>query len=101
MADVTEKQIAELEQLLAEADPRPWRVEHNSDDVEVVAIEHPTGTVLLESEDEPGAWDEETREQILKNLTLAATARNLLPAILAELKRHRGADPAVIVPRKK
>jgi hypothetical protein len=97
VTDVTEKQLAGLEQMLAEADPLPWRVEHTNDDVEMVTIEYPGGTVLLEMEDEPGAWDEETRDQIVRNLTLAATARNLLPTILAELRRHRAADRPVIV----
>jgi hypothetical protein len=102
MADVTDKQLAELEQLLSEVSPRPWRVEHSdTDDIEVVAVLHPHGTVCMEAEDEAGAWEDDTRDTIVWDLTLAAKARNLLPAILAELKRHRGADPAVIVHRKK
>jgi hypothetical protein len=95
---VTDKQLAELEQLLAAASPPPWRAEHSdTDDIEAVALLHPHGTVCMEAEDAAGAWEDETRDTIVRDLTLAAEARNILPAIFAELKRHRGADRPHIV----
>jgi hypothetical protein len=97
MADITDEQFARLEQQLAEASPLRWSVEQTDTDITTVSIVYPRGTLCAELEDESGAWDDETRAQVVADLTLAAEARNLLPAILAELRRHRGPDRPIVV----
>jgi hypothetical protein len=99
MPDLSESRLAELDRLLAEADPRPWRVEHHDDDIESYWIAWRDGEVCVVQESEPDDFDDETRPRIVANLSLAAAAVNALPALLRELRRRRdaaGADRPVI-----
>jgi hypothetical protein len=98
MPDLSDSRLADLERLYADR-PGRWTVQHAKDGTEAYWIESPRGTVCEVEEVEPGEWDADTRAEILGDLTLAAEARNALPALLAELRRRRAADadPPVVV----
>lgn len=86
---ITDSYLSELERLGDAAAPGPWTADHTRADVESYAVIHPTGTVCIESEDQPGDFDQELRDLMAADFAFIAAARVAIPALVAEVRRLR------------
>ena len=99
MPDLTDEQLTELERLDAEGDGLPWYVEHQDEEEEAFSVCRPYGEVCWYSEGDEGDFDDEIRGMIQRNFALVAAARNALRPLIAEVRRQRRADAAIVVAR--
>jgi hypothetical protein len=90
---VTDADLAEFDRVAAAAPAGPWRVEYYTDgSVESYAIEADAGPVLAIDPEFLEDLEAEPRAEIEAALALTAVARTALPALVAEVRRLRGAD---------
>jgi hypothetical protein len=88
-ANITDADLSELQRLSNAAAPGPWEVDHTKSDVESYAVVHAGGTVCLESEEQPGDFDQDLRDMIAADFAFIAAARTAVPALVAEVRRLR------------
>jgi hypothetical protein len=87
--NMTDADLRELERLSNAAAPGPWAVDHVKAGVESYAVIHAGGTICVESEGEPGDFDQELRDMIVADFAFIAAAREAVPKLVAEVRRLR------------
>jgi hypothetical protein len=88
-ANITDADLSELQRLSNAAAPAPWTLEHVKADVESYAVIHSGGTICVESEEQPGDFDQDLRDMIAADFAFIAAARSAVPALVAEVRRLR------------
>jgi len=99
---LTDAEPTELDRVIAAAPAGPWTAEHYTDGgVDTFAVESDAGPICVLTGDLTEDLDHEQRAEIVGALAFVAVARTALPALLAEVRRFRGADRPVVVDPKR
>jgi hypothetical protein len=85
-ANITNADLSELDLLSRAAVPGPWEVDHTKIEVEPYFVIHTTGTICLESEEQPGDFEQDLRDMIAADFAFVAAARTAVPALVAEVR---------------
>jgi len=96
---MTDAKLDNLERLHNATSRKPWAVTHVDDDgIERFSITSDRlSTVCILDEDEPFDFDEDLRDEIAGNFAFIAAAHAAFPKLIAEVRRLRSSDSAIMV----